>query len=112
MDHLRIEVERLEAGTVVKLIGEGHVDHADLIAGQFEKVIAGGPCVVVVDLSQLSFASSLVMGALVKLRGQMKKQGGSMRLAALQADVAGAFRRARLDWAIPTFETVEQAIAV
>lgn len=112
MSDLRIETEATEAATIVRLIGEGHVGDAVQLGEAFDALAETGATLVVVDMSGLTFASSLTMGALVKLRGQLKRSGGSLRMAALTEDVAGAFSRARLDWAIPTFDTIEQALEV
>lgn len=112
MSKLRIETEASDDATIVRLIGEGHLGDAAMIAEAFDALVADKPALVVVDMSGLSFAASLTMGALVKLRGQIKQLGGSMRMAALQPLVAEAFSRARLDWTIPTFPTVEQALVV
>lgn len=112
MSDLRIETEVTEDATIVRMIGEGHLDDAKKIAEAFDALVETKPALVVVDMSGLSFAASLTMGALVKLRGQIKQGGGSLRMAALQPMVAEAFSMARLDWTIPTFPTVEQALVV
>lgn len=98
-------------GMLVRLSGEGHVTAADDLNQSFQTIAETGPRLVVVDMAELSFAGSMVMAALVRFRGLVRANGGVMKMAGLQMNVAEAFKKANLDWIIPTFPTVEQALA-
>lgn len=62
-------------------------------------------------MAGLDFASSLVMGTLIKYRKLARAQGISLGLAALQSPVQQAFELARLEQFIPIFDTLDQALS-
>jgi anti-anti-sigma factor len=106
---LRIELVEDDRGAVVRVVGQGALGTAEQLQSALRDVAEGQPARIVVDLSGLSFASSLVMGTLIWLNGRVKQYGGVMKLAALQPKVLEAFEAARMSWAVPIFDSVEAA---
>ena len=76
----------------------------------FDRLAAAQHPLVVLDLSELSFISSLAMGCLVTLHKTVTRRGGSLRCAALQPLVAEAFSQVRLNDLIEIHDTVESAL--
>src|SRR5262249_45089217 len=68
------------------------------------------PSLIVFDMAGIGFAASLFMGALVAFRRGIVRNGGQVRLAALQPNVEAAFRTARLGELFPILATVQAAL--
>lgn len=83
------EVERLE--TVVK----------DLVKGT--------PGRVIFDLSTLDYADSAGIGTFVACLTHIKKAGGEMRLASVNARILKLFQMTGIDNLMPVFPTVQDA---
>ncbi|HKB38358.1 MAG TPA: STAS domain-containing protein, partial [Gemmataceae bacterium] len=80
----RIEVAVTEAPgeVVVRVAGKGCVGQADALAAGLLGLSARRPALVTLDLSGLSFISSLAMGTLVSFHRGVVRAGGRVRLAA------------------------------
>lgn len=89
----------------------GHADTAAVadIDRAFLRVTAGRQPLVVLDLSDTTFVSSLAMGSLLNLHKSLKRTGRLLRLAAVQPLVADAFSRVRLQEVIEVCDTVTSA---
>jgi anti-anti-sigma factor len=66
---------------------------------------------VVLDLTSLTFCSSLGMGCIVSLRRSLERSHCKTRLAAIQPDVLDSFKRAVILPLFEVFPTVEEAVA-
>ena len=104
------EVVEMPSAVVFKLRGEIRLDtrHPEL---QFNRVVALQSPLVIVDLSDLSFFSSIGMGLLVGLKHDVAMYGGTVRLAAVQPLVKDALDRTGLGAYFGMFPTIEAAIA-
>jgi anti-anti-sigma factor len=109
METLEIDVTNHGGAVVVCLRGEMalKVEPTEIA---FNRVAAQKPPLVVVDLSGLSFISSLGMGLLVALRGGMRHHS-VVRLACAKGIVLDALRRAKLTDLFEIYDTVEEALA-
>jgi anti-sigma B factor antagonist len=104
------ETIEMPGAVVVKIAGEIKTDISELDR-QFLRLLASRPSVVVLDLSGLSFCSSLGMGSFMAIRRDLTRRGGKVKLVGLQPMVLESFTRACL---LPMFElhdTVEAALA-
>jgi anti-anti-sigma factor len=110
MDDVRVEIRPLPTGVVAKPIGELRLQ-CEVFEVELRRVLAGRPMLVIFDLSELSFASSIGMGLVVGCRRSVGHWGGTVRLAAAQPTVLDSFERARLLKILDHFPTVDQAVA-
>ena len=108
---ITIDIENRKEGLVVHLAGEGQLASSRTLQESLRPILDVTPKLVVLALAQVTFASSLFMGSLVQFRGLVKQQGGQVKMCCLQEPVATSFEMARLDWIIPTFATLEEALA-
>jgi anti-sigma B factor antagonist len=110
MSQLNVQITRNPAHTLVQLSGEADIVTYKELMDLADKLSQEKPKLVVFDMSGLSFLNSLSLGCLVKLRGELKHSGGSVRLAALKPNLADTLNKSRLHWVIPIFPTVEMAL--
>jgi anti-anti-sigma factor len=68
------------------------------------------PPLVIIELSGVTYLSSLGMGALLRFQNDVKEAGGTLRLAGLMDMVAALLRRCRLDHAFHIYPDVASAI--
>ena len=101
---IEFHVERRPQFLRVAIRGEASFDQAEVISAQLLRVPLDGAWLVVLDLAELTFLSSLAMGALVSYRRGVGLRGVEVRLANLQAQVWLALESAGL-W--PLFEPME-----
>jgi anti-anti-sigma factor len=108
---LSIESQEIPGGRLLRI--EGQVDLASIadLDSAITALIAARPVRVVLDLSQMTFISSLGIGSIVNLRNALVRHGGSVLVAAPQPMVAEAFRRVRLDDLLAVHDTLESALA-
>ena len=71
----------------VAIRGEASFDQAEVISAQLLRVPLDGAWLVVLDLAELTFLSSLAVGALVSYRRDVGWRGVEVRLANVQAPV-------------------------
>jgi len=111
MQTLRIQIDDNDTrATIVRLDGEGHLDAGADLRHALRRVAQNRPPIVIIDLAGLSFAGSVVMGALMEMRSMCQTHGGAVKLAAASGHVAEALGHARLDRALPIYTCVQDAL--
>jgi anti-anti-sigma factor len=111
MEPLIIQVEESAQAVIVHVRGEVRLDTKPMDA-EFTRVIARHPKAVVLELSGLSFISSLGMGSMVSLRNGVRRGGGKLLACGTLPIVMDSFKRARLNEIFnATCETLEEALA-
>jgi anti-anti-sigma factor len=95
---------------VVRIVGDAGVTNVDALAQGLLPLAAMRPSVVIADLSELMFISSLAMSKLIELHRGLKQWNGELLLAVGEGDVSTALMRARLDAVLPCFQTVQEAL--
>jgi anti-anti-sigma factor len=93
---LAFHVERRPHFLLVAIKGEASFDQAEVISAQLLRIALDTYSLVVLDLAQLTFLSSLAMGALVEYRRGLGRRGVELRLANVQAQVWLALESAGL----------------
>jgi anti-anti-sigma factor len=107
-----VEVSELPLGMMVRIKGYlGMCDQAEL-HGQLTAIALRRPRLVVLDLAQLEFVSSVAFCALIVFRQDIVRAGGSIRITAMQPLVEEAFTVLRLHSLFEVCETVEEAFAL
>ncbi len=111
MSELQIEIVPITGGVLVRLTGNAAIGCVDRLQFSLLGITAQRPALTIFDLAGIAFAASHFLGALVSFRRGIVRNGGQVRLAALQPNVETAFRSARLDTLFPILDTVEAALA-
>ena len=93
---LAFQVERGPHWLTVALRGEASFDQAEVISAQLLRIPLDSYSLVVFDLAELTFLSSLAMGALVEYRRGVGRRGVEVRLANVPARVWLALESAGL----------------
>jgi anti-anti-sigma factor len=101
---LTVQVERRPEFLVVAIRGEASFDQAEILSAQLLRVSREAYSLVVLNLAELTFLSSLAMGALVEYRRGLCLRGIEVRLANVQAQVWLALESAGLG---KLFETID-----
>jgi len=110
IDPMQITVEERSEAIVVRIVGDAGLQSIDALQSHLNRLIAKRPPVVVFDLSELRFVSSLAMGAFVEFNRGMVRNGCDVRLAALQPLVFKVFQHAMLDTILEMRASVESAL--
>ena len=111
IEPMQIRVEELPEGIVVRIAGDAGLQSIDVLQTQLNRLMAKRAPVVVFDLSELRFVSSLALGAFVEFNRGMNRNGCSVRLAAVQPLVFKTFQHAMLDTVLEMRASVETALA-
>ena len=100
-------------GVLLRLEGEAGVHAADRVQLTLilMRLVACPSALVVVDLSGLTFLSSLALGALVGFRRDLGRWGGRVKLAAVPPKIYESLQAARLHLLFDICATVEEARA-
>jgi anti-anti-sigma factor len=93
---LAFHVERGPHWLTVAIGGEASFDQAEVISAQLIRIPLDLYSLVVFDLAELTFLSSLAMGALVAYRRGLGRRGVEVRVANVQARVWLALQSAGL----------------
>jgi anti-anti-sigma factor len=101
---LAFHVERRPHFLLVAIQGEASFEQAEFLSGQLLRMPLGAESLVVLNLAELTFLSSLAMGALLEYRRGLCRRGVEVRLANVQAQVWMALESAGLG---KLFETIE-----
>jgi anti-anti-sigma factor len=93
---LAFHVKRGPHFLLVAIGGEASFDQAEFLSARLLRIPLEGYSLVVLDLAELTFLSSLAMGALVTFRRGLCRRGVEVRLANVPAQVWSALESARL----------------
>jgi len=80
----------------VAIQGEASFDQAEVLSAQLLRIPLDAYTLVVLDLAELTFLSSLAMGALIEYRRGLGRRGVEVRLANVPAQVWLALESAGL----------------
>lgn len=65
---------------------------------------------IVLEMDEIAFLPSILMGQLVMLQKRLLQHGGSLRIAGLSAECSEALHLCRLDHVLPVFNNREDAV--
>jgi anti-sigma B factor antagonist len=102
-------VDRRDGALVVSLAGELDLYNAEEVRSALRDALAGEPGVLVVDLEQVTFIDSTVLGVLIEAVSMMGDRRG-FRLAAPGLEVTRALEVSGLDRHFLVHETVAEAL--
>jgi anti-anti-sigma factor len=93
---MAFHVERRPDFLLVAIKGEAGFDQAEVISAELLRIPPEAYALVVLDLAELTFLSSLAMGALIEYRRGLGRRGVEVRLANVQPQVWLALESAGL----------------
>ena len=102
-------VETVERAVVVRLGGELDLYNADGVRAALAAAATGTPSRVVVDLTEVEFIDSTVLGVLIEAHKALPER--ALALAAPQLEVRRALLVSGLDRRLNVHDTVEDALA-
>jgi anti-anti-sigma factor len=108
---LTVSVDGTTGETLVARIqGDADVANSPTLERELTRIIARHPKLLVLNLSGLTFISSLAMSYLVHLNRGVKTHGGTVRVAGASPRIVTALKRCKLDELFTFFETSDAAI--
>ncbi|MBL8745607.1 MAG: STAS domain-containing protein [Phycisphaerae bacterium] len=110
MSELTVRTEKRAGGAVLTIAGAVSYDDARTLETEIAQVVEAKPGVVAVDLSGLSFISSVGIAALVTLHRGLHATGGAARIVGPSTNVFGVLEKAHLVELMPVFPTIELAL--
>jgi anti-sigma B factor antagonist len=109
-----MEIRRRPTGVqgVTLLALDGGLDHTTtaLFIAQMDGLLQQGTLRVVLDLGQLSYASSWGLAAMVRVHHHYAARGGRVAFANLHSAMATILRLSHLDRLFDLYPTVEEAV--
>jgi anti-anti-sigma factor len=102
-------VESVPGAIVVRLSGELDLYNADDVRRALAQAVSSDPERVVVDLTEVAFVDSTVLGVLIEAHTALPE--GTLRLAAPQLETRRALLVSGLDRRLPVYDTVDEAVA-
>jgi anti-anti-sigma factor len=104
-------VSEVSGAVVVRLAGEAPVVEVAPLQLSFARLVVRRVPVVVLDLSELTYISSLALGAVLALRRDLGRFGGRIAIAGARSRVYGVLETTRLHTLFESHATVEEALA-
>jgi anti-anti-sigma factor len=104
-------ISDLDGGVLVRIEGEAGTVGLDRLEFVFARVIARRTQLAVLDLTHLTFLSSLAMGQLVRLRRDLGRWNGRVKIASCPPLIREALEVARLTGFFELHATVEEALS-
>jgi anti-sigma B factor antagonist len=96
---------------VVKLHGNLDAATTQEFNAELDKHFQQGKSKVIIDCAHVEYVSSFGIGALVTLQARLRKRGGEVKLAAINAVVADVFKIVHLDRLLEMYGDIEFARA-
>ena len=96
---------------VLRVIGRMDAGSASIFQSKCEACRAEGFTTVVLDLSDLTYVSSMGLGAIVEVAKLMREQGGEVRICCVAGLVRQLFEITKLNHIFPSHASVESALA-
>ena len=101
----------LDCGVLVRIAGDVGIAGLEQLEFAFARVIARRTRLAVLDLSQVTFLSSLGMGQLVRVRRDLGRWNGRVKIANCPPAIREALEAARLMDFFQFHATVDEALS-
>jgi anti-sigma B factor antagonist len=106
-----VNVEQIDDVLVIKLPARLDAAGLAVIERDFSETVAAHKGKVLADMSDVSFVASLALRMLLMSLKSVQPQGGDLRLAGLQPQIAEIFRKSRFDTLFKIYPDREAALA-
>src|SRR3954452_373401 len=107
---LCVKAEDRDGACVIRVIGDAGVANAELLDFELARRCTSRPVLAVLDLSELTFISSLGLAALISFQRVVNRHGGTVRVAGLSPQFADVFRRTQLQQVFEMHDSVDAAL--
>jgi len=107
---LHIDIFESDHNVIVRLKGDAGVSTCDELDRGLLKLTAKKPPLVVFDLQELIFISSLGLGILLRFQQGLARSQGRVRYAGAQKQIRDVLKKSLLDRVMPHFESLSEAI--
>jgi len=97
--------------SVVEVSGQIHLLEARELEQRLEEVLNDERPNIVLDITDVSFIASDGLGVLIKVRGDARRSGGSLRIVEPPEPVLGVFRTTRLTKLFDIYPSQDDALA-
>ncbi len=110
---MQVEVQDLaeKEASLVRVSGQIHLLEARELEQRLEETLTDGQPNIILDLTAVSFIASDGLGVLIKVRGDARTAGGSLRIVEPPEPVLGVFRTTRLTKLFDIYPSREEAVA-
>lgn len=108
---LKVYIDHHDSHDIVRIVGDASVHNVDELERQLRPAAAWHSRIIVVDLSQVGFISSLGLGVLIQLQRGAQRNGGGVRFVGAKPAVRDTIVKCRLDTVMAMFDTVADALA-
>ncbi|MEJ5255595.1 MAG: STAS domain-containing protein [Acidimicrobiales bacterium] len=96
---------------VVSVTGELDVATAPRLRQEAVRLVSGGQVDVILDLGGVDFLDSTGLGVIIGILKRVRSHGGELVVVGLAPRVRKVFEMTRVIEILPTFDTVEHAVA-
>ena len=107
---MTIERALVRDKVVLRVAGRMDAESAPAFEEECESCIAEGFTSLVLDLSNLTYVSSMGLGAIVRVAKQLRDGGGEVRICCLTGLVRQLFEITRLNNVFPPHDSLESAL--
>ena len=107
----RVNVEQIDDVLVIKLPARLDAAGLSVIEHDFSETVAAHQGKVLADMSDVTFVASLALRMLLICLKTIQPQGGDLRLAGLQSQIAEIFRKSRFDTLFKIYADRDAALA-
>src|SRR5690349_9369840 len=104
--NLQIDVIESDHNVIIRLKGDAGVGNCDELDRRLLPLTAKRPPLVIFDLRDMVFISSLGLGILLRFQQGLARHQGQVRYAGAQASVRSVLKKSLLDRVMPQFETL------
>ena len=106
-----MNTEQIGDVLVIKLPARLDAAGLSVIEGDFSQAVAAHKGKVLADMSDVNFVASLALRMLLMNLKAVQPQGGDLRLAGLQPQIAEIFRKSRFDTLFKIYADRETGLA-
>ena len=108
---LKMEQRHVGAAAVVKISGSAGMEEAEFLRRELEALAGQQIPLAILDLSDMSFISSLGLGAIISMHLKSRHHGGKIAIVHPQPAVLNVLETTRLTQLFPIFATIDAAIS-
>jgi len=105
-----VNVEQIDDVLVIKLPSRLDAAGLSVIEREFSEAVAAHKGKVLADMSDVNFVASLALRMLLMNLKSIQPQGGDLRLAGLQPQIAEIFRKSRFDTLFKIYADLDAAL--
>ena len=107
---MTIERNLVEGNVVLRVAGRMDAENADVFERECESCISEGVTILIIDLSDLKYVSSMGLRSFVVIAQKLRNKGGDLRVCRLTGLVRQVFEITRLNHVLRLHDSLESAL--